>query len=162
MVNIGYVMGGIANAVSYPSPSVYPVGKRAWVASRMYYLQSQMRFVSVVIAIGVQEFMFVFDAVGGDQAIYRFADRDTLAPKQAVVVRALQRQRRADHFSLEVFSKCPACLLEIGVITEPLQYLRQDQIANEDRQLIHYVVQIVRVGVFDPVEVINPNRGIND
>lgn len=58
-----------------------------------------MFFVGVEVAVVVQEFVIVFDAVGGDQAVDGFTDGDAFLAQGAIIARALDGQGRADHLS---------------------------------------------------------------
>ena len=48
-------------------------------ALRMHNPQSQMFFISIKVAVRMQELMFVLNAISGNQAINRLADRDSFS-----------------------------------------------------------------------------------
>jgi hypothetical protein len=65
--------------------------------------QPQMFFVSVEVAVILQEFMVVFDTICGNETIYRLADGDSFLPQDAIVPGALNRKRWGNHAFLHKF-----------------------------------------------------------
>src|SRR3990172_783970 len=106
--------------------------------------------------------MFVFDAIGCNEAVDCLANGDSLAPQRAIIAGALQRQCRIHHLYLGVFSKRTAGLLEIGILSKPLQHFSKNDVADQNRRLVRNLVKIIRLRTFNAIKVINPNRRVND
>ena len=117
-----------------------------------------MLFVSIKIVVVVQKIVFILDAECSDEAVYSLANRYPFAAQQTEVARALQGETGVDHLYLGEFAERPASFLKINILAKALQHFRQDQIANQDRPLIHHLMKIICLKVLDPVEVIDPHR----
>ena len=126
----------------------------------MHDQQPQVFFVAVEIAVVVQEFVIVFDAAGGDQAIDGFADGDAFLTQGAIVAGALDGQGRAGHLNLGKFAEAAPGRFKAGLVTKALQYFGQDQVANQHGDFIDHAVEKVGLRIFDAVEIVNPDGGV--
>ena len=116
--------------------------------------QSQMIFITVEVALIVQQVVLIFDTVCGNETVDRLADSDSLAPQQPIIAGTLQSQFRTDHRRLGIFSEGAAGFFEISILPKALHNLRQDQVADQDRHFIHDLVKIIRLRSFDPGQLL--------
>jgi hypothetical protein len=124
--------------------------------------QSQMLFISIKVAVIMQQIVVVFNAIRGNKTIYGLADNDSVASQHAIITRALQRQFGGNHLYLNIFPECAAGFFKISVVSKSLQDFRQNQVANQNRRFFRDLMKIIRLQIIDTVEVVNPNCGINN
>src|SRR3990172_564747 len=106
--------------------------------------------------------MIVLNAVGGDEAVYRLSDSDSFLSQEAIVSCTLHRQGGIDHACLHKFPQCAADFLKIWVVTKALQHFCQNQVTDEDWGVFQSNVQKIGLWIFNAVEIINPDAGVNN
>src|SRR5439155_14694115 len=116
----------------------------------------------IEVRVGVEERKAPRDAVRADHDVARLPHRHPSAPERAVVLSAPDGQRRAEHSDDRKRLHQPTGPAEVLVAAKTLQHFRQDRIPAYDGALAEPVMQCVRLPCRPPVEVVDPDGGIDD
>jgi len=114
------------------------------------------------VAVAEQQLVGILQAKGSDEDVDRLSNRDTARAKQPVVVRRPNCSSGSHHGLHWEGRHRLAGRSMVGVATEALQHLGQDQITHKDRLGAEELVKTARRGIVRAVEVVDPDARVND
>lgn len=128
----------------------------------MDYRESEKCLEWVEVSVAMKERMLFTQAEGRNQAIDRLAYRVAAAPKRLIIVGGFAGQGYAACFEHLQLQQAPLDLLRGRIVADALQHLAEDDIGQSETLAIEFRVQPLRFRIVYAVEVINPNRGVDD
>ncbi|HZP44595.1 MAG TPA: hypothetical protein VFB15_03005 [Candidatus Binataceae bacterium] len=131
------------------------------LASAFKNAQAEITLERLKIAVAMQKFVTLDDAESCDQDINRLARRNAAPPERAKVLRRRNgRIRPANRHTLQ-HPQHPARAMKVQVRAKTLQYLDQNQIAEQQPLSAEQAIQQIGFAGRPPVEVIDPDGGID-
>ena len=97
-----------------------------------------------------------------NQAIDGLAHSVTASPKRAVVARRVARQGHAAHFEHLALRQRSFNLFRRHIVADNLKPFAENDIREPDALAIEFNVQPIRFGVPGPLEIVDPDGGIDD
>jgi hypothetical protein len=114
------------------------------------------------VLVSMQKGVIVGDAVGGDQHIDGLTHGDPLAAQSPKVLRGANGQVVPYEIHARERIHQLSCAMKIRISIEALQQLRQDKIYSEKLTRTQQFIEPVGLGVNLPVEVFDPDRGVDE
>jgi hypothetical protein len=118
-------------------------------------------FERIEISIAVQQRVLLANTERRDQTVNRLPDSMAAAPQRPIVSRCLRCQVHTafEHFQLEELA---LDILRSELTTNALEDFAEDHIRESKTLLIELRMEPLGLGIRSALEVIDPNRGVDD
>jgi hypothetical protein len=90
-------------------------------------------FHGIEVAILMEERVTALDAVGGDDDVYRLADRNTLAAERSIVASRPNREVIIEKRNDRITAEIALDVCRMGFIAGTLKHFQQDEIPDQQR-----------------------------
>ena len=116
----------------------------------------------VKVSIAMKERMLSAQTEGRNQAVDRLAYRVATTPERTIIASGFAGQGYAACFEHLQAQQAPPDLLRSSIVADTLKHLAQDDIGQGEPLVIEFRVQPFGFGILYAMEIVNPNRRVDD